>query len=122
MFGLSSVMQFRVATLLLAAALAGISVWTSLPQWAHASIDRLPVSATEAHAGAAQRASLRWAARTAGFRGDLWAKFAFSYSALLWRNAQEEGDARAVAADARAVTQKALAYAPYDPGLWLLEA
>lgn len=63
------------------------------------------------------------AARIGLVRGELWAEAAFAFGDMLWnqRNSSSNDDA-AVFEQTRSLAERAIAYAPHDPRIWLLLA
>jgi hypothetical protein len=110
---------FRMSLYLFASALAAFSLWTLLPEFARSSIRQLPTSPAAAELAVSARARAYRAARLGGIRGDLWAESSFTYVSPLWRS---EREAAALADEARAVIETALAHAPHDARVWLLAA
>jgi hypothetical protein len=119
---LRSQIAFRVTMLLSALALAAISVWILLPEFARSGIARLPTNLQAASAAADARARAAWAADLGGVRGDLWTALALTYASPLWPGAEPGMDPRTIANEARAIIERALAYAPHDSSIWLLAA
>jgi hypothetical protein len=113
---------FRVLMISLAALLACFSFWMLLAELTRSSIRRLPTNSEAATTAASARGFAGWAAKVGVVRGDLWSAYAFTYATLLWPRSRQGPDATAVANEARAVVEKALAYAPHDASLWLLAA
>ena len=83
---------------------------------------RLPVDSEAAVTAALMRGTAGRAATLGADRGDLWAGYAFTYATLLWPRSAQAPDPTLVASEARAVVEKALAYAPHNSSLWLLAA
>ena len=119
---LRSQVLFRITLISLASALAGFSLWILVPEVMRSSVRRLPTNSADAAMAASSRGTAGWAARLGAVRGDLWSEYAFTYAALLWPRSPQEPEVTAVADQARAVIERALAYAPYDTSLWLLAA
>jgi hypothetical protein len=111
---------FRVAVCTFAAILLLFAVWIVLPELLLPAAHGLPTDPEAAASAARGRAGAERAARIAIVRGDLWTQAAFSYAGLLWPHGANEN--AAAQNDARSTIEAALAYAPHDPGLWLLAA
>jgi hypothetical protein len=106
----------------LAFVLAGFSLWILLAELLHSGVHQLPTDRDPAVIVAKTRARAAWAAAFAGIRGDLWAESAFTYAILLWPNTEWNGNQATTESQARSTIERALAYAPYDSGVWLLAA
>jgi hypothetical protein len=106
--------------LLLAVVLAGFSFWILFAELLRPGIHQLPTNREAAFIAGKARKRATWAASLGVIRGDLWAESAFTYAILLWPSSEQSGDTNE--SQARSVIERALAYAPYEPGLWLLAA
>jgi hypothetical protein len=112
----------RIALMLFACVLGGFSLWELAPRLVRSDVHRLPTNAEAAAVAATARARAQRAAEFGAIRGDLWAEAAFTHAAQLWPGAERAADPRAAGDDARAVVEKALAYAPHASGVWLMAA
>ena len=108
--------------ILLATVLAGFSLWSLATELTRSGARRLPTNSEDALTVASTRRVAGWAARAGLVRGDVWAEYAFTYATLLWPHPTQDLDPVLTASEARAVVEKALAYAPHDSRLWLLAA
>jgi hypothetical protein len=113
---------FRVGMALLAAVLAGFSIWMLLPELARSAIRQLPADRETATAAAMARQQAYSAAMFGAVRGDLWSEAAYSYAIALWGGGESAGDAGVAGSASRPVVERAIAYAPHASGLWLLAA
>jgi hypothetical protein len=106
----------------LAFALAGFSLWILLAELLRSNVRQLPTDLESASLAANVRTRAGWAAGLGGIRGDLRAESAFTYAILLWPISERSADRGAIENQARSPVEGALAYAPYESGLWLLAA
>jgi len=113
---------FRLAILALAVVLALQCFWLVLPQLLRPAVDRLPTDASAAATTAKMRSAAAWAATIGIIRGDLWAESAYTYSDLLWGNADLNGDRAQALQRARARLDRALRDAPHQSSAWLFRA
>jgi hypothetical protein len=113
---------FRLATLSLAILLGIQCVWLVLPEMLRPAADRLPTDATASAATAKARSSAAWAATIGIIRGDLWAESAYTYSDLLWGDADPSTDLAQALQSARSRVDRALGDAPHQSSAWLFRA
>ena len=114
--------KFRTATLLIAALLGLQCVWLIFAELSRGGVDRLPTNGSAAAAAAGKRNRAAWAADLGVIRGELWAQLAFTYADLLFGDNTETADTLQKLARARIGLERALYYAPAQPGAWLLRA
>jgi hypothetical protein len=112
----------QAAMFSLAFLLAGFSSWILLAELLRSDVHQLPTDRESASIAAKARARAGWAAGFGSIRGDLWAESAFTYAALLWPSSEHNADQDTIGSQARTAIDRALAYAPYEPGVWLLAA
>jgi hypothetical protein len=112
--------------LLLASGLAGFSLWVVLAELPRSGVRRLPTNSDAATIAATARTRAAWAAAFGAVRGDLWAESAFTYGTLLSPDPAHDADPStipsAIANQARATIERAIAFAPYESNVWLLAA
>jgi hypothetical protein len=116
-----SLRAFKIGLVVFATILAGISVWTILAELTRSNVRSLPTNIDAADAATAARPDADWAATFGGARGDLRAEHAFTFSRLLWPQANDESSPT-TSEQARAAIDNALRQAPHDASVWLLAA
>jgi hypothetical protein len=114
---------FRLTILSFALLLGLQSVWL-LAELYQPGIYRLPTAAADAIDAQNERGDAALAATIGVIRGDLWAKFAYTYAYLLFGDRAEPAnkDLTATLAQASVVLDHALDDAPHESGVWLLRA
>jgi len=111
---------FRLVTLVFAIALGAQCIWLLLAELTRPGVNRLPTDPQSAALAATQRNDATWAASIGGIRGDLWADSAYTFSDLLWTSNNSANTPSL--AMARRRLDRAVGYAPNQPGAWLLFA
>jgi hypothetical protein len=114
--------NFRIATLVFAMVLGAQSIWLLLAEFSRASLNSMPTDPQSAALAAKQRNDATWAAWIGAIRGDLWADSAYTYSDLLWTNSNNGSENTPSLALVRGKLDRAVRYAPDQPGAWLLLA
>lgn len=114
--------MLRRTTLVLAALLVIQCGWLSIPILLGPGPDRLPSDANSAALAAKHRSASLQAAAIGWIRGDLWARSAFTYADLLWKEDDDSSDTRQAAQQADASLNRAFENAPVNSGAWLLFA
>jgi hypothetical protein len=116
--------RFDGAFSALACIVGGLAVWMLVPE-----ILRPPIEFTTnlepASLGYERRDAAVTAARIALVRGDLWSEAAFAYGGSTLRLEKDTSNPEGAPFEleqTRAVTEKAITYAPHDSRLWLLLA
>ena len=112
--------NFRIATLVFAMVLGAQSIWLLLAEFSRPGINSMPTASQTAALAAKQRNDATWAAWIGAIRGNLWADSAYTYSDLLWADSSSEL-ARSLDL-VRSRLDRAVRYAPDQPGAWLLLA
>jgi hypothetical protein len=118
----TSFRNFRIATLVFAIVLGAQCVWLLLAEFSRPSVNSMPTDSQSAALAAEQRNDATWAAWIGAIRGDLWADSAYTYSDLLWANSSNSSEDTPSLALVRASLDRAVRYAPDQPGAWLLLA
>jgi hypothetical protein len=120
----TSTRSFRAMLLCFAVLLACQGAWILVPEYERPAIPRFPSDAVAAAGLVADRDAATSAASLAVIRGDLWAEAALTYLDLFWSNDQRQARAQTaeIGERGRAVANRALGYAPYDPRIWLVLA
>jgi|HubBroStandDraft_4_1064222.scaffolds.fasta_scaffold15504_2 hypothetical protein len=118
----TSFRNFRIATLAFAMVLGAQSIWLLLAEFSRPGINSMPTDSQSAALAAKQRNDATWAAWIGAVRGDLWADSAYTYSDLLWANSSNSSENAPSMALVRDRLDRAVGYAPNQPGAWLLLA
>jgi len=114
---------FRAALAAFAVVLGSLAIWVLAPEFLRPSTVGFTTDPQLAERGYRNRAAAVAAGRVGLIRGDLWSEAAFSYGNLLWsRDKNAPGAERPPLKETRAVTERAIGYAPHDSRLWLLLA
>jgi hypothetical protein len=108
------------AILLLALVLGASSFWILTTELLRPGIHRLPTNRDAAALAAGVRMRSALAAGVGGVRGDLRSESAFTYAILLYPDTISGGNQPAIGAKTQSVVDRSLAYAPFNPDLWLL--
>jgi hypothetical protein len=114
--------NFRIVTLIFAITLGAQCIWLLLTELTRPSVNHLPMNPQSAALAAKQRNDATWAASIGGVRGDLWADSAYTFSDLLWTNSSNSSENTPLLALVRGNLDRAVRYAPNQPGAWLLVA
>ena len=114
--------NFRIATLLFAVVLGAQCIWLLLAEFSRPGVNSMPTDSPSAALAAKQRNDATWAAWIGAIRGDLWADSAYTYSDLLWTNSNNIIENTPSLALVRGNLDRAVRYAPDQPGTWLLLA
>jgi hypothetical protein len=118
----TSFRNFRMATLVFAVVLGAQSIWLLLSELSRPGVISMPTDSQSAAFAAKQRNDATLAARIGAVRGDLWADSAYTYSDLLWANSSNSSENTPSLALVRGTLDRAVRYAPDQPGAWLLLA
>jgi hypothetical protein len=118
----TSFRNFRIATLVFAIVLGAQSIWLLLAEFSRPDINSMPTNSQSAALAAKRRNDATWAARIGAIRGDLWEDSAYTYSDLLWANSSDSSENTPSLALVRDRLDRAVRYAPDQPGAWLLLA
>jgi hypothetical protein len=114
---------FQAALAAFAVILCSLAIWVLAPEILRPSPIGFTTDPQLAELSYRQRASAVTAARVGLMRGDLWSEAAFSYGNILWSLDKSAPSAeKPPIEETRAVTQRAIGYAPHDSRLWLLLA
>jgi hypothetical protein len=114
--------RFRLITRAFAIVLGIQCIWLLLAELSQSGVNRLPMDTQSAAIAAKQRNDATWAAWIGVIRGDLWAQSAYTYSDLLWANSNSNLELTPLLDTVRNRLDRALRYAPDQPGAWLLLA
>lgn len=122
--GASNLRSFRGILLAFAVFLDCQAAWILTGEYNRPSIPGFPSDAAAAAGLVADRDAATSAASLAVIRGDLWAEAALTYLDLFWSDDQHQARAQTaeIGERGRAVANRALSYAPYDPRIWLVLA
>jgi hypothetical protein len=119
----SAIRGFRAALAAFAVLLGGLAIWVLAPEVLRPSTVGFTTDPQLAELSYRHRAAAVAAARIGLIRGDLWSEAAFSYGNMLWSaDKNAPGAERPPMKETRAVTERAIGYAPHDSRLWLLLA
>jgi hypothetical protein len=117
------VQGFRAALAAFAVVLGSLAIWVLAPEVLRPSPIGFTTDPQLAEQNYRHRDAAVTAARIGLIRGDLWSDAAFSYGNILWNPDKNAPSAeRPPMEETRAVTQRAIGYAPHDSRLWLLLA
>jgi hypothetical protein len=119
----SSTNPFRLVTVVFAGFLIAYCIWLLLAELSRPVVDRVLTdsqSATITSNERNERNDATWAAWIGGFRGDLWAQSAYTYSDLLWSSASTNSGLAKALDETRVRLDRALRLAPHQSGSWLL--
>lgn len=115
--------RFRISLFAFACVLGALAAWILISEALRAKDIKFTVDAQLAALNYAQRDAALKAARAGLLRGDLWSEAAFAYGDMLWSENKKASSSDAPSFDdIKALTEQAIAYAPYDSRLWLLFA
>ena len=119
----SPIKGFRVTVFAFACLLGGLATWILVLEFLRPAPVEFPTDAQSAASIYAHRGDATKVARIGLVRGDLWTQAAFAYGDFLWNQDKPSSSASAVPYErARALTERAISYAPHDSRLWLLLA
>ena len=116
------VRAFRAGLVAFAVILGSLAIWVLAPEVLRPSPTGFTTDPQLAEQSYRHRAAALAAARIGLIRGDLWSEAAFSYGNILWSSDKAPSAERPPMEEMRAVTQRAIGYAPHDSRLWLLLA
>jgi hypothetical protein len=114
--------SFRIATLVFAIMLGAQCIWILLAEFSRPGVNSMPTDSQSAALTAKQRNDATWAAWFGAIRGNLWADSAYTYSDLLWANSSSNPELSKSLDLVRGRLDRAVRYAPDQPGAWLLLA
>jgi hypothetical protein len=118
----ASFRNFRIATLVFAIVLGAQCIWLLLAEFSRPGVNSMPTDSQSAALAAKQRNDATWAAWIGAIRGNLWADSAYTYSDLLWANFSNSSENTPSLDLVRSRLDRAVRYAPDQPGAWLLLA
>lgn len=114
---------FRITVFAFACGLSGFAAWILATELLRPSGIDFTTDAQSAASIYEQRDKAIRAARIGLVRGDLWAEAAFASGDILWTQDKNASNVDAAPVEqARALAERAIAYAPHDSRLWLLLA
>jgi len=111
---------FQAALAAFAVVLGSSAIWLLAPEALRPSPIGFTTDPQLAEQSYRHRDAAVTAARIGLIRGDLWSDAAFSYGNIIWSS--DKNAERPPMEETRAVTQRAIRYAPHDSRLWLLLA
>jgi len=114
--------SFRIATLVFAIVLGAQCIWMLLAEFSRPDVNSMPTNSQSATLAAKHRNDATWAAWIGAVRGNLWADSAYTYSDFLWANFSNNSELTKSLDLVRSKLDRAVHYAPDQPGAWLLLA
>ena len=118
----SIVVAFRAAGFAIACLLGSFSIWMLAPELLRPAHLDFSTNSESAALMYRQRDAAMMAAKIGLGRGRLWADVAFAYGSIFWIEDPQSKVDPVIIERIRGLTEQAIAYAPYDSRLWLLDA
>jgi hypothetical protein len=118
----SIVVTFRAAGFAIACFLGSFAIWMLAPELLRPTHFDFSANSESAAFMYRQRDAAMMAAKIGLGRGHLWADAAFAYGSIFWTEDPRSKVDPVTIERIRGLTEQAIAFAPYDSRLWLLDA